>query len=447
MLGRADFLSAVNDREHHCNPDGLSGLVYKRPVMRNQDLRIGFFGGVLVLGFSMIAFAGPPVPVLSDSHPGIQMLFSGDPNTTEEGCSQNGPRAGSGGEDGKLHNDLLECDNWDFGTKNWGQASFLQGFFVLGESPYSDDGGWKCSGNEGPGGQNPCINSTVRVVPTFKDTPAPGPGLLDGAPMDVHKDWVLRFDFKVETVPGDTFGGDKFFEAAGLTTGGNILTITGASEDGIWPRSRGSFVNGDPNRYKIRYGPAPEGSDGPAQEYFIPEQLNQGTVTLHYKASNQRLDFWLDNTLLLEDFESYDGNYDIKSVQLGGGITSFENVLYDNIVMGVLSETETCGLQGPGISASGDFNCDGVVDVADLGIVGANFNNIDVTYIDGDANLDNMIDVADLGIVGANWTASQATAIIVALVPEPATLLLFTMSMLVAGCRRCRGLLIPRLNS
>ena len=95
----------------------------------------------------------------------------------------------------------------------------------------------------------------------------------------------------------------------------------------------------------------------------------------------------------------------------------------------------------------GDFNCDGVVDVADLGIIGANFNNIDVTYIDGDANLDNVIDVADLGVVGANWTASQATAIIVALVPEPATLSLFAMSMLVAGCRRCQGLLIPRLNS
>ena len=60
-------------------------------------------------------------------------------------------------------------------------------------------------------------------------------------------------------------------------------------------------------------------------------------------------------------------------------------------------------------AAPGDANFDGIVDVADLGILGANFNAADMQWDTGDFNLDGMTDVADLGILGANWTASQAT--------------------------------------
>jgi len=84
----------------------------------------------------------------------------------------------------------------------------------------------------------------------------------------------------------------------------------------------------------------------------------------------------------------------------------------------------------------GDFNCDGLVDVADLGIIGANFNGSEVTYVDGDANLDGGVDVADLGVVGANWSASQSTGNASALVPEPITLSLLAMSLFVVGRRR-----------
>ena len=51
-----------------------------------------------------------------------------------------------------------------------------------------------------------------------------------------------------------------------------------------------------------------------------------------------------------------------------------------------------------------DFNFDGFVDVADLGIVGVNFNAADMQWNTGDFNLDNMTDVADLGVLGANWS-------------------------------------------
>jgi len=84
----------------------------------------------------------------------------------------------------------------------------------------------------------------------------------------------------------------------------------------------------------------------------------------------------------------------------------------------------------------GDANGDGIVDVADLGVLGANFNQSDMTFADGDFNDDSLVDVADLGILGANWTASQTTGNASALVPEPTTLSLLAMSVLVVGRRR-----------
>ena len=82
------------------------------------------------------------------------------------------------------------------------------------------------------------------------------------------------------------------------------------------------------------------------------------------------------------------------------------------------------------------MNFDGTVDVTDLGIVGANFNADDMQWNTGDFNLDSMTDVADLGIFGANWSASQATGNTSAFVPEPATLSLLAMSVLVIGRTR-----------
>ncbi len=54
----------------------------------------------------------------------------------------------------------------------------------------------------------------------------------------------------------------------------------------------------------------------------------------------------------------------------------------------------------------------------------------------GDFNDDGIVDVADLGILGANWTASQATGNASALVPEPTTLSLLAMSVLMVGRQR-----------
>ncbi len=91
---------------------------------------------------------------------------------------------------------------------------------------------------------------------------------------------------------------------------------------------------------------------------------------------------------------------------------------------------------GTGMLLGGDANGDGVVDVADLGILGANFNQSNMTIADGDFNDDGIVDVADLGILGANWTASQSTGNASALVPEPTTLSLLAISVLMVGRRQ-----------
>ena len=91
-----------------------------------------------------------------------------------------------------------------------------------------------------------------------------------------------------------------------------------------------------------------------------------------------------------------------------------------------------------GAILAGDANGDGAVDVADLGIVGANFGQSGKTFADGDFNDDGSVDVADLGIVGANWSTAQATSAtdLAALVPEPAVLGVFLMGLPLLTKRR-----------
>ena len=81
----------------------------------------------------------------------------------------------------------------------------------------------------------------------------------------------------------------------------------------------------------------------------------------------------------------------------------------------------------------GDANLDHIVDVSDLGILGGHFGTNGTTLLEGDFNGDGLVDVTDLGILGANWTASQSTGNVSVLVPEPTTLSLLAMSVLVVG--------------
>ena len=78
----------------------------------------------------------------------------------------------------------------------------------------------------------------------------------------------------------------------------------------------------------------------------------------------------------------------------------------------------------------GDANGDGVCDVGDLGILGANYNTAVTGGISqADFNEDGMVDVGDLGILGANYTSAAP-------VPEPATLSLLGLGVLALRRRR-----------
>jgi hypothetical protein len=80
----------------------------------------------------------------------------------------------------------------------------------------------------------------------------------------------------------------------------------------------------------------------------------------------------------------------------------------------------------------GDVNFDGVVDIFDINLVSAHWNE---TGPAGDANADMMVDIFDINLVSANWTVGGGAA-----VPEPSSLALLLSAGLFALCLRRRGL-------
>ena len=73
----------------------------------------------------------------------------------------------------------------------------------------------------------------------------------------------------------------------------------------------------------------------------------------------------------------------------------------------------------------GDANLDGKVDINDLTIVLAHYNQTGMTWSQGEFTGDGKVDVNDLTIVLANYNTSDASpAAAIAAVPEPAGLVL-----------------------
>jgi probable HAF family extracellular repeat protein len=84
----------------------------------------------------------------------------------------------------------------------------------------------------------------------------------------------------------------------------------------------------------------------------------------------------------------------------------------------------------------GDANCDGKVDINDLTIVLAHYNQSSLTWQQGDFNGDGKVDINDLTIVLANYnktfTASPAA------VPEPSAVLMLGLA--AVSCATALGL-------
>ncbi len=90
----------------------------------------------------------------------------------------------------------------------------------------------------------------------------------------------------------------------------------------------------------------------------------------------------------------------------------------------------------------GDANGDGVVNLADFGILRANFGSTTAVFATGDFNADNIVNLADFGVLRANFGASAASELAVldawyaTVVPEPVSATMLGMFGLAALRRR-----------
>lgn len=98
----------------------------------------------------------------------------------------------------------------------------------------------------------------------------------------------------------------------------------------------------------------------------------------------------------------------------------------------VLSDAVTTGDFRPIVYLAADFNGSGVIDLVDLGILGANFGRPGpLTRAEGDANADGLVDLTDLSILGAEFQRPRVA------IPEPSA---FGLAGLVLAGSAARGL-------
>ncbi len=78
------------------------------------------------------------------------------------------------------------------------------------------------------------------------------------------------------------------------------------------------------------------------------------------------------------------------------------------LIVNIMADADSTGSADEDSELPGDANGDGVVDIEDLGILGANFNLFDRQRSEGDFNGDGLVDIEDLGILGANWLSTSS---------------------------------------
>ncbi len=100
----------------------------------------------------------------------------------------------------------------------------------------------------------------------------------------------------------------------------------------------------------------------------------------------------------------------------------------------------TAVVDDPGGFLEADFNQDGIVDLLDLDVLGANWQSSGATNATGDANGDTIVDLLDLDVLGSQWQQSSSFAEALAAsgiaVPEPASMVLLAAGGLLISRRR-----------
>lgn len=199
--------------------------------------------------------------------------------------------------------DPADDSTWNYSPIDWGQSGHRQGDGSLAASPFS-------------GGAGMQVNDENHHNPTARYSPSPKGDSGTRVGMNASIDWVLSFDFKQwpSGLTTQNESSDKIFEL-GAASGGDIMVVT-SSPGGA------SLGSGD-------------GTTAIGAEFL------EGNLTLHYKASNERMDLWRDNVLVATDFTSIGGNYDVDFMQIAGGSVSNEVILIDNLILGVIPEPAT----------------------------------------------------------------------------------------------------------
>ncbi|MEM7809619.1 MAG: choice-of-anchor tandem repeat NxxGxxAF-containing protein [Planctomycetota bacterium] len=243
--------------------------------------------------------------------------------------------------------------------------------------------------------------------------------------------------------------------------GSLVGTLGGSTDNG------GIFVGDGDTLFQIaREGQSAPASDGSVEGVFSfvsnPALNDLGQVAAYAEIDTQDGDSTGEQTVLF-----YDPNLGLRSVARtgdrldgstitdllfsAGTFTSKEGSGLNNLGQVAYAYTLADGRRGVAIATidsaiAGDANFDGIVDLADFGLLRAGFGSTgDLTRLDGDFNKDGVVDLADFGLLRANFGAAVTSADLAmvdawaATVPEPTRGLVGFAGLTLVALRRRTG--------
>ncbi len=207
---------------------------------------------------------------------------------------------------------------------------------------------------------------------------------------------AFRWQNGVMTGLGDLAGGVFSSGAYSISANGSVIVGSGANSTGTvavrWVNgvisSLGDLAGGETRAYA--WGVSPNGT------YIVGQGSRaDGSAAFIWDTANGMRDL---NTLLASQGVSLDGiRLTVAWAVSDNGLTIVgQGETLDTVPILFAWQAR---LGQPPLLCDGDLNGDSVVDLADLGIVLANYGRHAVLLHDGDYNCDGVIDLSDLGVV------------------------------------------------